>query len=77
MWKESENKLYRHFEFEDFKEAWGFMTRVALLAEQMNHHPEWKNVYNKVDIWLSSHDAGDVVTAKDRELAEKIEELLK
>lgn len=53
------------------------MTRVALLAEQMNHHPEWKNVYNKVDIWLSSHDAGDVVTAKDRELAEKIEELLK
>lgn len=77
MWKESDNKLYRHFEFGDFSEAWGFMNRVALLAEQMNHHPEWKNVYNNVDIWLSSHDAGDVITAKDRELAARIDELMK
>ncbi|HEY9561636.1 MAG TPA: 4a-hydroxytetrahydrobiopterin dehydratase [Anseongella sp.] len=75
MWKESENKLYRHFEFKDFNEAWGFMNRVALVAEKMNHHPEWKNVYKNVDIWLSSHDAGDVVTAKDRELAARIDEL--
>lgn len=76
MWKESENKLYRHFEFADFSEAWGFISRVALLAEQMNHHPEWKNVYNKVDIWLSTHDAGGVVTERDRELAARIEGLL-
>lgn len=77
MWSESGNKLHRHFEFGDFVEAWGFMTKVAMLAEKMNHHPEWKNVYNQVDIWLSSHDAGDIVTEKDRELAAKIEDLLK
>ncbi|QEC51731.1 pterin-4-alpha-carbinolamine dehydratase [Anseongella ginsenosidimutans] len=77
MWNESGNKLHRHFEFGNFTEAWGFMTRVALLAEKMDHHPEWTNVYNKVDIWLSSHDAGNIVTEKDRKLAAKIDELLK
>ncbi|GGH82133.1 4a-hydroxytetrahydrobiopterin dehydratase [Filimonas zeae] len=76
MWTENNNKLYRKFEFADFKEAFVFMTSVAELAEGMNHHPLWTNSYNKVEIWLSTHDAGDVVTEKDRELAEKIDKLL-
>lgn len=76
MWKESDNKLYRKFEFKDFSEAFAFMTRVALAAEKMNHHPLWTNVYNSVEIWLSTHDAGDVVTDKDRKLSEKIDKLV-
>ena len=76
MWEEKDNKLYRKFEFADFSEAFGFMTRVALAAEAMNHHPEWKNVWNRVEFWLSTHDAGDTVTEKDRKLAKKIDELL-
>jgi 4a-hydroxytetrahydrobiopterin dehydratase len=76
MWKETDNKLYRSFEFADFSEAFAFMTKVALAAEKMNHHPLWTNVYNKVEIWLSTHDAGDVVTEKDRKLAEKIDKLV-
>jgi len=73
MWKEENNQLVRSFEFKDFITAFGFMSRVALLAEKANHHPEWTNVYNKVEIRLSSHDAGDVVTEKDRDLAAKID----
>ena len=73
MWIETDNKLYRKFKFTDFSEAFAFMTRVALAAEKMDHHPEWKNVYNTVEIWLSTHDAGDVVTDKDRKLAEEID----
>ena len=73
MWIETNNKLYRKFKFTDFSEAFAFMTRVALAAEKMDHHPEWKNVYNTVEIWLSTHDAGDVVTDKDRKLAEEID----
>lgn len=76
MWKEIENKLYRKFEFKDFSEAFAFMTRVAMAAEKMNHHPLWTNVYNNVEIWLSTHDAGDIVTDKDKKLAEKIDKLL-
>ena len=76
MWKEANNKLHRKFEFKDFSEAFAFMTRVALAAEKMNHHPEWKNVYNTVEMWLSTHDAGDIVTDKDRKLAEKIDKLV-
>ena len=76
MWEEKDNKLYRKFEFADFSEAFGFMTRVALAAETMNHHPEWKNVWNRVEFWLSTHDAGDTVTEKDRKLAKKIDGLL-
>jgi 4a-hydroxytetrahydrobiopterin dehydratase len=76
MWTEKNNKLFRSFEFKDFKEAFAFMTKVALVAEKMNHHPDWNNSYNKVDISLSSHDAGDTVTDKDRELAEKIDNLI-
>jgi 4a-hydroxytetrahydrobiopterin dehydratase len=76
MWKEANNKLTRTFTFSDFNEAFGFMTRVALLADKMDHHPEWSNVYNTVHITLSTHDAGDVVTDKDRTLAKAIDGLL-
>jgi 4a-hydroxytetrahydrobiopterin dehydratase len=76
MWQETDNKLYRAFKFKDFSEAFSFMTRVALLAEKMVHHPSWTNTYNSVEIWLNTHDAGDVVTDKDRKLAERIDKLL-
>ena len=76
MWQETNNALYRKFEFKDFSEAFAFMTRVALIAEKMNHHPRWTNVWNTVEMWLNTHDAGDTVTDKDRKLAEKIDALL-
>ena len=76
MWKEQENALIREFRFRDFSEAFAFMTRVAFLAEQMNHHPEWSNVYNRVTIRLSTHDAGNVVTDRDRQLASAIDKLI-
>jgi len=75
-WKESKNKLHKKFEFKNFSEAFAFMTRVALEAEKMNHHPEWKNVWNTVEFWLSTHDAGDIVTEKDKKLAGKIDALI-
>ncbi len=73
MWKEEKNMLHRKFEFADFSEAFAFMTRVALAAEKMNHHPLWTNVYNTVEFWLNTHDAGDIVTEKDHKLAKKID----
>ena len=76
MWKEENDKLYRKFQFKNFNEAFAFMTRVALEAEKMDHHPEWKNVYNTVEIWLSTHDAGDVVTEKDKKLSKKIDAIV-
>jgi 4a-hydroxytetrahydrobiopterin dehydratase len=76
MWQETDNKLYRKFEFRNFSEAFAFMTRVAMEAEKMDHHPLWTNVYNRVEIWLSTHDAGDIVTGKDRSLAQKIDTLI-
>lgn len=76
MWTEENNKLYRKFEFKNFSEAFAFMTRVALQAEKMDHHPLWTNVWNRVEIWLSTHDAGDIVTDKDRTLAKKIDALV-
>ncbi|MET0395014.1 MAG: 4a-hydroxytetrahydrobiopterin dehydratase [Chitinophagaceae bacterium] len=76
MWTEEKNKLYRKITFKDFSEAFAFMTRVALIAEKMDHHPEWKNVYNTVELWLSTHDAGDVVTEKDRKLATAIDAMV-
>lgn len=76
MWTESNHQLFREFRFRDFSEAFAFMTRVALLAEQMNHHPNWQNVYNQVEIRLSTHEAGNTVTEKDRQLAEAIDRLL-
>jgi len=75
-WHEKDNFLYRKFEFKNFSEAFAFMTRVALEAEKMDHHPLWTNVWNKIEIWLNTHSAGDVVTDKDRELAKKIDALL-
>jgi 4a-hydroxytetrahydrobiopterin dehydratase len=76
MWQEKNNALYRKFEFKNFSEAFAFMTRVALEAEKMNHHPNWSNVYNTVEMQLSTHDAGDVVTEKDHKLAKAIDKLL-
>ena len=76
MWQEQNNTLYKKFEFKNFSEAFAFMTRVALAAEKMDHHPLWTNVYNKVEIWLNTHDAGDVVTEKDHQLAKKIDALV-
>lgn len=76
MWKEENNRLTRTFTFGDFNEAFGFMTRVALIAEQMNHHPTWTNTWNTVSIELCSHDAGNIVTDRDRKLAEAIDKLV-
>jgi 4a-hydroxytetrahydrobiopterin dehydratase len=75
MWKEEDNKLYQKFKFADFSEAFAFMTRVALEAEKMDHHPLWTNVYNVVEIWLSTHDADDTVTEKDKKLSKAIDKI--
>ncbi|MBL0233955.1 MAG: 4a-hydroxytetrahydrobiopterin dehydratase [Chitinophagaceae bacterium] len=75
MWQTSNNKLYRKFEFNNFSEAFAFMTRAAMEAEKMDHHPLWTNVYNTVEVWLSTHDAGNVVTEKDRLLAERMDKI--
>ena len=75
MWKEEDNQLKKDFEFANFVEAFGFMARVALVAEKMNHHPHMTNVYNQVSFRLSTHDAGNTVTDKDRKLAEAIDTL--
>ena len=77
MWKESDNKLKAEFQFENFIEAFAFMSKVAIVAEKMDHHPNWSNVYNKVSIELSTHDAGDIVTEKDHKLANEIDKLIK
>jgi 4a-hydroxytetrahydrobiopterin dehydratase len=76
MWQEIDQSLYNKFTFTDFSEAFSFMTRVALAAEKMDHHPKWTNVWNTVEIWLNTHDAGDIVTDKDRKLADKIDKLV-
>ncbi len=75
MWTEKNNSLQQSFEFKDFVHAFAFMTRVAFAAEKMNHHPNWSNVWNKVDISLNTHDAGNTVTDKDRKLAEAIDKI--
>jgi 4a-hydroxytetrahydrobiopterin dehydratase len=75
MWTEIDNKLYKKFQFKNFSEAFAFMTRVAIEAEKMDHHPLWTNVYNTVEIWLSTHDAGNSITDKDEKLAKKIDAL--
>jgi 4a-hydroxytetrahydrobiopterin dehydratase len=76
MWQQTKQQLYRKFEFSNFSAAFAFMVRVAMEAEKMNHHPRWTNVWNTVEIWLSTHDAGDIVTEKDLELAKKIDALV-
>ena len=75
MWKEENNKLKRSFEFTDFVEAFTFMTKVAFAAEKMDHHPNWSNVYNKVEISLFTHDASNKVTEKDRTLSKEIDKI--
>lgn len=75
MWVEKNNKLLKTFKFEDFQEAFAFMTRVAFLAEKHNHHPNWSNVYNTVEIELTTHDEGNKVTEKDRKLAKAIDQI--
>jgi 4a-hydroxytetrahydrobiopterin dehydratase len=75
MWKEENNRLSRSFVFKDFTEAFGFMTKVAIVAEKMNHHPTWTNTWNTVKIELSTHDAGNIVTDLDRTLAKAIDKL--
>ncbi|HSF89513.1 MAG TPA: 4a-hydroxytetrahydrobiopterin dehydratase [Saprospiraceae bacterium] len=74
-WKEENNKLIGEFVFEDFSQAWAFMTEVAILAERKNHHPDWTNVWNRVVITLTTHDEGDIITEKDRKMADSISKI--
>ena len=76
MWIEEDNKLKRTFKFSNFTEAFGFMTKVAIEAEKLGHHPNWSNVYNTVEINLTTHDAGNIVTESDRQLAKIIDKLV-
>ena len=75
-WQKKDNSLYRKFQFKDFSEAFAFMTRVAMIAKKMNHHPKWTNGWNTLEVLLYTHDAGNIVTDKDRKLAENINALL-
>lgn len=74
-WTLERDALTKSFKFGSFRDAMSFMTRVAFEAEELNHHPEWTNVYNKVVVRLNTHDAGDKVTAKDVELATRIQKI--
>ena len=73
MWREENNALVAELKFKDFVSAFRFMTIVAELSEAHGHHPEWSNVYNRVSIKLTTHDAGNTITEKDRGLAAAIE----
>lgn len=75
MWQETKHGLYKQFNFENFKEAWAFMTRVAELAEEYQHHPRWENEWSVVQIWLITHEGGQKITEKDRAMAEAIDSL--
>ena len=75
MWQEENNILYKKFTFKDFVAAFSFMTSVAILAEKANHHPTFKNTYNVVEIWLTTHDAGNTITEKDTALAKQIDKI--
>jgi ribonuclease HI/pterin-4a-carbinolamine dehydratase len=77
MWKETKHGLYKQFNFENFKEAWAFMAKVAELAEEFQHHPRWENEWNVVQIWLITHEGGKKITEKDREMAEAINAVAK
>lgn len=73
MWQTVEDKLYQKFTFKDFEEATEFMSKVASIAAELNHHPTIQNTYNTVELWLSTHDAGDVVTEKDKTFANRVD----
>jgi 4a-hydroxytetrahydrobiopterin dehydratase len=75
MWIEENNSLVKKFSFKNFVEAFGFMSKVALIAEKMDHHPTWTNTYDRVKIVLNTHSAGSMVTEKDRALAEAIDKI--
>lgn len=75
MWLEKDGALYRRIDFKDFVEAFSFMIAVAKVAEEQKHHPKWLNDYNKVEIWLSSHDKGGKITEKDKKLAAAIDSI--
>ena len=77
MWKEENNQLQRSFKFKDFVAAFTFMTKVAFAAEKMGHHPNWSNVYNKVDIKLFTHEAKNSITEKDIKLSIEIDKIYK
>ncbi len=77
MWEETNNRLRREFEFKDFQEAFAFMAKVAEKIDELDHHPTWSNMYNKVSFALSTHDQGDIVTEKDRALAKAIDVIYK
>ncbi|MDQ3142335.1 MAG: 4a-hydroxytetrahydrobiopterin dehydratase [Bacteroidota bacterium] len=77
MWKKEEDHLEVTLKFRDFGEAWAFMTEVAMIAEKMNHHPDWSNSYNTVKLSLCSHSEGHTVTEKDYKLADEIERIYK
>lgn len=72
-WKETPEGLHRKLEFKDFKATFAFMTHVAFIAEKMGHHPDWRNVYNSLEITLNTHDQGGAITDKDRKLAQAID----
>ena len=76
MWTTINNQLFKEFYFKDFQEAFAFITKVATISESMQHHPIWTNNYNKVQIWLCTHDEGNVVTDLDYSLAIRIDELV-
>ena len=74
-WSRDGDALVKNFKFGSFREALSFMVRVGFEAEEMNHHPEWSNVYNRVAVRLNTHDAGGKITAKDVELAQRIQKI--
>jgi 4a-hydroxytetrahydrobiopterin dehydratase len=75
-WEEIDNRLYKAIIFKDFSDAFAFMGKVAAIATRNDHHPRWCNDYNRLEIWLCSHDAGNTVTDKDRNMAKLIDALL-
>lgn len=75
MWQEIDDTLYKKFEFKDFDEAVSFINQVARIADELNHHPKITNIYNVVELWLTSHDAGNTVTDKDRAVALRVDKL--
>jgi ribonuclease HI/pterin-4a-carbinolamine dehydratase len=75
MWQETKHGLYKQFNFDNFKEAWVFMSRVAELAEEYQHHPRWENEWSVVQIWLITHEGGKAITDKDEEMSRLIDEV--
>ena len=76
MWQETKHGLYKQFNFENFKQAWDFMVKVAALSEEMQHHPRWENEWSVVQIWLITHEGGNNITETDHQMAEAIDKLV-